>query len=36
VLDVTVVYVDRENIDAGIARALALAVEGEIVQAVLV
>jgi hypothetical protein len=35
VLPVTVVYCDPENLDAGIARALALAVEGEIVQAVL-
>jgi len=35
VLPVTIVYCDLENLDAGIARALALAVEGEIVQAVL-
>ncbi|HZP33627.1 MAG TPA: CHC2 zinc finger domain-containing protein [Candidatus Acidoferrales bacterium] len=35
VLSVTVVYCERENLDAGIARALALAVEGELVQAVL-
>jgi hypothetical protein len=35
VLPVTVVYSDPENLDVGIARALALAVEGEIVQAVL-
>ena len=35
VLDVTIVYCDPENLEAGIARALALAVEGEIVQAVL-
>jgi hypothetical protein len=35
VLPVTVVYSDPENLDAGIARALALAVEGELVQAVL-
>jgi hypothetical protein len=35
VLPVTVVYCDPENLDAGIARALALAVEWEIVQAVL-
>jgi hypothetical protein len=35
VLPVTVVYCDRENLDVGIARSLALAVEGEIVQAVL-
>jgi CHC2 zinc finger len=35
VLPVTVVYFDEENLEAGIARALALAVEGEIVQAVL-
>ena len=34
-LPVTVIYCDPENLDAGIARALALAVEGEIVQAVL-
>jgi hypothetical protein len=32
VLPVTVAYCDPENLDAGIARALALAVEGEIVQ----
>lgn len=36
VLPITVVYYDRENLDAGTARALALAVEGELVQAVLV
>lgn len=36
VLSVTVVYYDQENLDAGMARALALAVEGELVQAVLV
>lgn len=35
VLPVTIVYVERDNLDAGIARALALTVEGEIVQAVL-
>lgn len=35
VLPVTVVYCDPENLDAGIARALSLAVEGEIVQAIL-
>jgi hypothetical protein len=35
VLPVTVVYCDPENWEAGIARALALAVDGEIVQAVL-
>ena len=35
VLPVTIVYCDPENLEAGIARALALAVEGEIVQAVL-
>jgi hypothetical protein len=35
VLPVTVVYCDLENLDAGIARALALAVEGEIVQSIL-
>jgi hypothetical protein len=35
VLPVTVVYCDPEGLEAGIARALALAVEGEIVQAVL-
>ncbi len=35
ILSVTIVYCDSENLDAGIARALALAVEGEIVQAVL-
>ena len=35
VLPVTVVYCDPENLDAGISRALAHAVEGEIVQAVL-
>jgi hypothetical protein len=34
-LPVTVVFCSRENLDAGIARALALAVEGELVQAVL-
>jgi hypothetical protein len=32
---VTVVYCNRENLDAGIAHALAVAVEGEIVQCVL-
>lgn len=36
VVPVTVIYCDRENLDAGIARALALVVEGELVQAVLV
>jgi hypothetical protein len=35
VLPVTVVYCQPENLDAGLARALALAVEGELVQAVL-
>jgi hypothetical protein len=35
VLPVTVIYCNPENLDAGVARALALAVEGEIVQAVL-
>lgn len=35
VLPVTVVYCDLKNLDAGMARALALAVEGDIVQAVL-
>jgi hypothetical protein len=35
VLPVTVVYCHPENLDAGIARALALAVEGELVQTVL-
>jgi hypothetical protein len=35
VLPVTVVYCEPENLNAGIARALALAVEGEMVQAVL-
>jgi hypothetical protein len=35
VLPVTIVYCDPENLDEGIARALALAVEGEMVQAVL-
>jgi len=35
-LAVTVVTCDRENVDAGIARALALAVEGEMVQVTLV
>jgi hypothetical protein len=35
VLPITVVYCDPESLDAGIARALALAVEGEIVQTVL-
>jgi hypothetical protein len=35
VLPITVVYCDPENLDAGMARALALAVEGELVQAVL-
>jgi hypothetical protein len=34
-LAVTVVYCESENLDAGIARAHALAVEGELVQAVL-
>jgi hypothetical protein len=34
VLPITVVYCDPENLDAGMARALALAVEGELVQAV--
>jgi hypothetical protein len=34
ILPVTVVYCERQNLDAGIARALALAVEGELVQAV--
>jgi hypothetical protein len=36
VLPVTVVYCERDNLDAGIAHALALAVEGELVQALLV
>lgn len=35
VLPVTVVYCGLESLDAGMARALALAVEGEIVQVVL-
>ncbi|HLW82620.1 MAG TPA: hypothetical protein VKS20_11345 [Candidatus Acidoferrales bacterium] len=35
VLPVTVVVCERDNLEAGIARALALTVEGEIVQAVL-
>jgi hypothetical protein len=35
VLPVTVVFCDAENLEAGIVRALALAVEEEIVQAVL-
>lgn len=35
VLPVTVVYCAPENLEAGMARALALAIEGEIVQAVL-
>jgi hypothetical protein len=35
VLPVTVVYCEPENLDMGISRALALAVEGEIVQATL-
>ena len=35
ILPVIVVYVEPENLEAGIAWALALAVEGEIVQAVL-
>ena len=35
ILPVIVVYIDPGNLEAGIARALALAVEGEIVQAVL-
>jgi hypothetical protein len=34
-LPVTVVYCDPENLEAGMARALALAVEGEIVQTLL-
>jgi CHC2 zinc finger len=34
-LPVSVVYINSENLEAGIARALALAVEGEIVQVVL-
>ena len=34
-MPVTVVYCDVENLEAGIARAIALSVEGEIVQAVL-
>lgn len=36
VLPVTVVYCDAANLGAGFARALALSVEGELVQAVLV
>ncbi|MGA8872464.1 MAG: hypothetical protein WB460_15055 [Candidatus Acidiferrales bacterium] len=35
VSDITIVYCDPENPEAGMVRALALAVEGEIVQAVL-
>jgi len=35
VLPVTIVYCDPQNLDAGIARVLALGVEGELVQAVL-
>lgn len=35
VLPVTIVYCDEKHLDAGIARVLALAVEGEIVQAIL-
>jgi hypothetical protein len=35
VLDITVVIADRENLDSAIARALALAVEGEVVQVAL-
>jgi hypothetical protein len=35
VFPITVVYCDPENLDAGIARTLALSVEGELVQAVL-
>ena len=35
VLPITVVYCETENLNAGIARALGLAVEGELVQAVL-
>jgi hypothetical protein len=35
VLPVTVIYCDAENLDAGLARALALAVEGELVQCAL-
>lgn len=35
VLPVTVIYCDPENLGAGIARVLALAVEGEIVQSIL-
>jgi hypothetical protein len=35
VLLITIVYCDRENLDAGLARALALAVEQELVQVVL-
>lgn len=35
VLPITVIYCDAQNLDAGIARALALAVEGEIVQCLL-
>ena len=36
VLGVTVVYCDTESLDVGLARALAFAVEGELVQVVLV
>ena len=36
VLPITVVYCDPENLEAAIARAFSLAVEGELVQAVLV
>jgi hypothetical protein len=35
VLPITVVYCDADNLEQGIARALALAVEGDIVQCVL-
>jgi hypothetical protein len=35
VLPITVVYCDPENLDSGLARALALAVEDELVQVVL-
>jgi hypothetical protein len=35
ILGITVVYCDPENLDAGTARALALAVEGELVQVAL-
>jgi hypothetical protein len=35
ILPITVVYCDPENLDAGTARALALAVEGELVQVAL-